>query len=57
MRELTSAVTLRLKGQGQRKSAIQLWARIAAAFEKDDTEGVADMLGKLVERPEADGQQ
>ena len=43
MDELRSAVTQRLKEQGQRKSALQLWAKLSAVFNKSGAEGVAEV--------------
>ena len=57
MRELTLAVTRRLKDQDRRKSALELWARLAAAFEKDGVKGVERILEGLVERPEMGSEQ
>ncbi len=54
MRELRSAVTQRLKEQGQRKSALQLWAKLSAVFNKGGAEGVAEVLEELAKRPVLD---
>lgn len=54
MDELRSAVTQRLKEQGQRKSALQLWAKLSAVFNKSGAEGVAEVLEELAKRPVLD---
>ncbi len=54
MRELGLAVTQRLKEQGQRKSALQLWAKLSAVFNKRGAEGVAEVLEELAKRPVLD---
>jgi hypothetical protein len=54
MRELSSAVTRRLAEQAGRKSALELWAKLSAAFDKAGADGVEKILEKLAKRANAD---
>ena len=43
-----------MKEQAQSKGALQLWAKVCAAFEKGGANAVADLLEKLAEVPSED---